>query len=257
MVLAFTDALGPVRVAFTDRAGGVSPAPYDALSLSAPASPPPALAAHDWAADIATNLARVAEALAAHAPDHHPPMMGLMHQVHGCDVVDLDEWTSQSPPAADAVVTRRTDLALVSRVADCVPVLLADPDAGIVGAAHAGRAGLVSGVLPAVVGALRDRGAARLTAWVGPHICGRCYEVPEAMRAEVAAQHPRAHSETSWGTPALDLGAAATAQLEVLQVEVVDAARCTRESPDLYSHRRDGSRSGRFAGVVWLTEPPR
>jgi copper oxidase (laccase) domain-containing protein len=83
-------------------------------------------------------------------------------------------------------------------------------------------------------------------------VCGRCYEVPEQLRAEVAAAAPASYAETSWGTPSVDLGAGIRAQLEELDVVVHDASRCTRESPDLYSYRRDGEGAGRLAGVVRL-----
>nr|WP_275693499.1 laccase domain-containing protein [Nocardioides sp. TF02-7] len=95
-------------------------------------------------------------------------------------------------------------------------------------------------------------GARRVTAWVGPHICGRCYEVPAQLQDEVAAAVPESRSTTSWGTPGLDIGAGVRAQLTAVGVPVVDAARCTRESPDLYSYRRDGAAAGRSAGLVRL-----
>ena len=106
------------------------------------------------------------------------------------------------------------------RVADCVPVLLADPHGGVIGAAHAGRKGLADGVVTACVEQMRQVGAQQISAWVGPHICGRCYEVPADMRDEVAAVEPVAASTTSWGTAALDIGAGVVAQLERLGVEV-------------------------------------
>jgi copper oxidase (laccase) domain-containing protein len=129
-------------------------------------------------------------------------------------------------------------------------VLLADPERGLVGAVHAGRPGLVSGVVPAAVEALRELGARRLVAWVGPHVCGACYEVPAPMQADVIAVVPAAEATTSWGTPSLDLGAGIRAQLERAEVSVVDVSRCTRESPDLYSYRRDGKAAGRIAGLI-------
>ncbi len=150
----------------------------------------------------------------------------------------------------DALVTDRADLVLMVRAADCVPVLLADPRVGVIGAAHAGREGVVSGVVSSCVAAMRDLGAREIRAWVGPHICGRCYEVPESMRDEVAALEPQTRSTTSWGTPSLDIGAGVVAQLERLGVEVDDVSRCTVESPELYSYRRDSVRAGRLAGVI-------
>ena len=110
----------------------------------------------------------------------------------------------------------------------------------------------VSGVVAAAVARMGEHGATELTAWIGPHVCGACYEVPGAMRDEVAATAPTAWAETSWGTPALDLGAAVSAQLSQAGARVVDASRCTREHDDLYSYRRDGADAGRMAGLIRL-----
>ena len=145
-------------------------------------------------------------------------------------------------PTADGVVTTRDDVALCVRAADCLPVLLAGD--GVIGAAHSGRPGLYAGVVPAAVEAMRELGASRITAVLGPYVCGSCYEVPAEMRAEVAARVPAASAETSWGTPSLDVGAGVRAQLAELGVEVIDATRCTIESEDLYSYRRKGRLSG-------------
>jgi copper oxidase (laccase) domain-containing protein len=120
----------------------------------------------------------------------------------------------------------------------------------VIGAAHAGRKGVAAGVVGACVERMEDLGARRITALVGPHICGRCYEVPAELQQEVADLEPATASTTSWGTPGLDIGAGVIAQLERLGVQVQDTARCTLESDDLYSHRRDGARAGRFAGLV-------
>jgi copper oxidase (laccase) domain-containing protein len=136
---------------------------------------------------------------------------------------------------------------------DCA-ARIADPDARVIGAVHSGRPGLAARVVPAAVATMRAQGAAAITAWVGPHVCGSCYEVPEEMQAEVGALEPAAVATTSWGTPALDIGAGVRAQLERDGVSVVDVSRCTRESPDLYSHRRDGTRAGRLAGLIRLRD---
>jgi copper oxidase (laccase) domain-containing protein len=135
-----------------------------------------------------------------------------------------------------------------------VPVVLGDVERGVVAVAHAGRDGVASGVVPETVRRMRELGADRITGWVGPHVCGGCYEVPDAMRAEVAAMAPTAYAVTTWGTPALDLGAAVHTQLRDAGVDSRDLSRCTRESPDLYSHRRDGASAGRFGGLVVLRE---
>jgi YfiH family protein len=235
---AYRATHGPVDLAFTDRFGGVSGVPFDELNL--------ALVSDDDPQALAENHRRV---LADFAPG---ATLVDMHQVHG-DHVELVGSGDGVPPGraqCDGLVTARPDLVLMVRAADCVPVLLADPDAGVVGAAHAGRQGVLAGVVPATVARMRALGATRVTAWVGPHVCGACYEVPAALQEVVAAAEPSSRATTSWGTPALDVGAGVRAQLDRDGVEVVDAARCTRESPDLYSHRRDGASAGRLAGLV-------
>ncbi|MBM9460484.1 peptidoglycan editing factor PgeF [Nocardioides sp. zg-536] len=233
---------GPVDLAFTDRFGGVSPAPHDELDL--------ALEGEGDAAARAQNLRLLLD-------DFAPgDTLADLHQVHGADVVTLSAETPAPepghPPQADGIVTTLPGHTLMVRAADCVPVLLADPEARVIAAAHAGRLGLVRGVVPATVAAMRALGAESLTAWVGPSICGGCYEVPETMQEEVAAIVPQARARTTWGTPSLDIGAGVRAQLEADGVQVVDAGRCTRESPDLYSFRRDGAAAGRQAGVIRL-----
>lgn len=246
-MFAFQDAHGPVEVAFTDRHGGVSGGPYASLNLAEPKLDPSA----QHRAEVRRNLDLVASALAGDAP--HRPRLVLMSQVHGADVAVVDDRSvGAEPPVADALVTVVAGLALVVRVADCVPVLLADVERGVVGAAHAGRPGLVAGVVPRTVETMRSLGAERVRAWIGPHVCGRCYEVPEQMRSDVAAVVPQAHAETSWGTPAVDVGAGVAAQLEAAGVAVTSAARCTIEDDDLYSYRRQGRHSGRLAGIVWV-----
>ena len=176
----------------------------------------------------------------------------IMHQVHGAAVAVVEEPPAE-PPDADALVTTTTGIALLARAADCVPVLLADPRAGVIGAVHSGRPGLAAGVVPATVERMRTLGAVDLTAWVGPHVCGACYEVPEEMADEIGALVPGSRSTTSWGTPALDLGAGVRTQLAAAGVtEVRDRARCTREDHDWPSFRRDGAAATRFAGLVWM-----
>ena len=116
-------------------------------------------------------------------------------------------------PDGDALVTTTRGLGLMVRVADCVPVVLADAEAGVIGAVHSGRPGLVLDIATRTVEVMRAHGASDIVAWVGPHVCGSCYEVPEQMRADVSAVVPEAWAETSWGTPALDIGAGVRAQL--------------------------------------------
>jgi YfiH family protein len=239
-VYAFRASRGPVELAFTDRFGGVSGSPYDELNL--------ALAGADSPDDRARN-----HALVLHDFGPGDELVDLV-QVHGA-VVDVAEDpiepdSADGRPEADGVVTAKAGLTLMVRAADCVPVLFADAGAGVIGAAHCGRLGLVAGIVPATVGRLHDLGAHALTAWIGPHICGACYEVPADLQDDVAAAVPESRSTTSWGTPALDLGAGVGAQLSSLGVDVVDVSRCTRESPDLYPYRRDGAGAGRVAGLI-------
>jgi copper oxidase (laccase) domain-containing protein len=93
---------------------------------------------------------------------------------------------------------------------------------------------------------------ARIVARTGPAVCGKCYEVPDGMRAEVAAVEPAAYAETSWGTPAVDVTAGVHAQLERLGVrDRQQSPVCTLESHDHFSYRRDRT-TGRLAGYVWL-----
>ncbi|WP_374456656.1 polyphenol oxidase family protein [Nocardioides sp.] len=179
----------------------------------------------------------------------------LMDQVHGADVARVDvPPRSSGRPTCDALVTSRPGVALLARAADCVPVLLADPATGWVAAAHAGRPGLAAGVVPATIAALRGHGADPTVAWIGPHVCGACYEVPGDLQDEVAALVPESRSTTSWGTPALDLGAGVRAQLAAAGVDDVRAVgACTREDPSWPSYRRDGAAATRFAGAIWIT----
>jgi YfiH family protein len=179
-----------------------------------------------------------------------------VNQVHGDDVVTV---VAPGPPpladvpTADALVTTTPGLGLMVRIADCVPVLLADPVRGVLGAVHAGRAGVVLDVVGRAVERMRAEGAGDLVAWVGPHVCAGCYEVPEEMRDAVAARVPQTYAVTRWGTPALDLGAGVRAQLDARSIEVTTVDRCTREDPLLHSHRRDGAAAGRLAGLVWTS----
>jgi len=181
--------------------------------------------------------------------------VATVRQVHGDQVLVIDRETELPTLAwtpADGLITTSAGLALAVRAADCLPVVLADPDAGVVGAAHAGRVGLAAGVLVRLAETMRGLGAASLTAWIGPHICGACYEVPDWMQEEFSEVFPTAAARTSWGTPSLDLGAAAESQLVSLGCTVRRIDPCTFASDALHSFRRDGAAAGRQAGLVWL-----
>ncbi len=213
----------------------------------------------DRPADVAARRAAVLTGL--------PPGVGRVcfaHQVHGAGVHEVtadDVAPAHASGAArsvitldhqvDALVTRLPGTALAVVVADCVPVLLHDDGAGVVAAVHAGRRGAQQGVVRAAVATARDLGAEDLRAELGPSVCGSCYEVPEDLQHEVGAAHPSMFATTSWGTASLDVAAGVLAQLDELGVPARAQAACTREDPSWFSVRRDGSRTGRGAGVVW------
>lgn len=196
---------------------------------------------------------RVAEAVAG--PGSRLEVVS-MHQVHGRDVAEVARGCTATP-TADGLVTRDAGVALVVRVADCTPVLLGDERRGVVAAVHAGREGLVRGVVPAAVAAVLDGGSADgVHAWVGPRACGRCYELPADMADAVEAAVPGTRSTTAWGTPAVDVGAGVVAQLRHLGVTVHDVGAdvCTIEDERFWSHRRQGVAAGRMGAVVVLEE---
>ena len=185
-----------------------------------------------------------------------------MDQVHGASVATVDSTTpapahdplGRTVPETDALVTTDPSTVLAVLVADCVPVLLADETAGVIGAAHAGRRGLHDGVVPATVERMVALGARpeQITARLGPAVCGLCYEVPAEMRDEVAEVAPAAAATTRQGTPALDIRAGLVEQLERVGVPApIVSATCTVEDQEFYSYRRDGV-TGRFAGVIWF-----
>ncbi|WP_349828446.1 peptidoglycan editing factor PgeF [Brevibacterium litoralis] len=234
-----------VHMAVTDRRGGFSQAPYDSFDL----------ARHVGDDDHAVEANR---SLLATVVGLDPEQVSWVSQVHGDAVHVTGSGTlSGSVVEADAQITTEADLGLAILVADCTPVLLADPEAGVIGAVHAGRPGMAAGVVTRCVEAMVAAGARDLTAFVGPSVCPRCYEVPAAMRAEVAAVEPVSAAVSATGTPALDVAAGVVEQLSRAGVHVARWSRdCTVETPALFSHRRDGrdgGRTGRFAGLVWMT----
>lgn len=247
---------GGVGFAFTDRYGGVSADDLGPLNLGR--------IGVDDLDHVRQNFRRVRDALGVRA-------IATVDQRHTTEVrvvgAEAWEWAPEqhlgsgvpgqvANPVADALVTSESDLALCVRVADCLPVLFADTGAGVIGAAHAGRVGLAAGVLIRTVEVMRAHGAAEITAWLGPHVCGDCYEVGAEMADEIGAILPGSRTTTAWGTPALDLAAGALRQLSDLGCRVRRHDPCTRTSADLHSHRRDGARSGRLAGLVWRHDGP-
>jgi len=194
------------------------------------------------------------------APGCGPVQLQYMNQVHGRDVAAITSAQgSGRAPTADAMVSRGAALAVM--VADCVPVVLVGDTADgspVLAVAHAGRPGVQHGVIDATVRHMRAEGALSIEAWLGPSVCGRCYEVPAQLREAVAAVVPEAYATTSWGTPSLDLPAAVRAQLAAHSVTIHTPGPCTLEHPEFFSHRRavrDGEAEGRLIGFVAAPQP--
>lgn len=217
----------PVRHGFFTRRGGVSRGPYASLNCSVSSADDPA--------HVATNRAAVAAQLGA---GH---LVGAS-QVHGIDVVTVTTpWAAGQGPRADALVTAWPGVALGVVTADCTPVLLADAEAGVVGAVHAGWRGAVGGVLEATVAAMRALGATRITAAIGPSIRQKSYEVRADLRDAVLARDPADARFFAEGRPEhwqFDLAGYCAARLAgVASVDTIDAD--TAAEPDrFFSHRR-------------------
>jgi polyphenol oxidase len=234
-----------VRRVVTTRSGGVSKPPYDSFNLGRGVGDEPDA--------VAKNRARLASELGL--PYDH---IVWMEQVHGRTATVVDGPRTEPLPTTDALITAVPGVAVVAMVADCVPVLLADPVAAVVAAVHAGRVGARAGVLPAALRAMTEAGAetGRVEALLGPAVCGECYEVPASMRDDVAKYLPGSASRTRKGAPGLDLRAGLLNQLAEAGVARVGVdPRCTVEDRTLFSHRREGT-TGRLAAITWV-EPDR
>ncbi len=222
---------------FTTRDGGASAAPFDALNLGDRVGDDPAAVEENWgrlAAATGLGFARV-------------------RQVHGAEVVEADGPCLPSREA-DAVLSRTPGLAACVAVADCVPVLLADPAAGLVAAVHAGWRGTLARAAAAGVAALLRAGASpgRLRAAIGPSIGPCCYQVSEALAGQFEAAFGAGVVRRGADGPRLDLwtaNARTLAEAGVGEVERLD--RCTACDPRrFFSHRRDAGRTGRMVAYV-------
>lgn len=177
-----------------------------------------------------------------------------MNQVHGVHVEFVDAPRTEAFDATDALVTTTPRLALAVVTADCVPVLLADARAGVLGAAHAGRVGAADGVVLRTLEAMLAVGArvGDVSVLLGPAVSGSNYPVPEEMAADVEARLPGSRTITADGEPALDLRVGIARQLIDAGVTDIDTdPRCTVADPALFSHRRDAP-TGRLASLVWM-----
>ncbi|MCG8922427.1 peptidoglycan editing factor PgeF [Lentzea sp. CC55] len=230
-----------IRRVVTTRAGGVSKGPYESFNLGDHVG--------DDGEAVEANRARLAAGIGL-----TPERLVWMEQVHGRTVATVDGPVAEALEATDAVVTKRAGLGLVVLTADCVPVLLGDQEAGVVGAVHAGRVGARVGVVVEALKAMMALGAEleRIEVLLGPAVCGECYEVPAEMQKDVEKHLPGSASKSRKGTPALDLKAGLWNQLASAGVGKIGVdPRCTFEEKDLFSHRRQAP-TGRLASVIWI-----
>jgi len=231
----------------TERTGGVSRDAYAALNLGRSCGDDP---------DAVTENGRLLrERLSATEPVRFP------HQVHGCHVALVDDQVDGPVGPADAVITAVPGRAVGVLGADCPGVLVVDPLRRVVAVVHSGWRGTVAGVLPAVLETLRHRYASTardLLVGIGPGISAACYEVGPDVVEPFLAAFP------AWGPSCLVRGRGDRSHLdlaEALRRQALDAgvrdgsiersALCTfRERERLFSHRRDGPRTGRHALVA-------
>jgi YfiH family protein len=225
------------RAAFSTRIGGVSEAPYEALNV--------AILTGDERDRVHENRSRLAGSI-----ERDPDGVVMARQVHGSDLrrhnapqeprVYAD--VVKSPDRVDAQVTSNLDLTPLVMVADCLPVALVGP--GGVAMAHCGWRGLAGGIVAAAAGEVEAEAAA-----IGPGVGPCCYEVGEEVLTAFEDLDGVARGRM------LDLTTVATALLERAGVTAVEASGlCTSCNSELfYSHRRDGERTGRQAGLAWMT----
>jgi polyphenol oxidase len=239
--------------AFTTRVGGVSGGDFASLNFGNPGELPPER--RDPHGNIRANWERVLTAIGAAGRE-----LVEVHQVHGAAVHVVRAGEDARPGGrdvkADAIVTDDPRRVVAVRVADCAPVLMSSGDGRVVAAVHAGWRGVVAGVAPAAVAAMRGLGAAGIVAAVGPCIECAAFEVGE----EVAAEFDRVFGagagvvDRSGVKPHVDLKRALRVQLERAGVDpalIEVLPGCTVSEPArFYSHRRDRERTGRMAAVI-------
>jgi YfiH family protein len=227
-------ALAGVRHGFFTRSGGVSQGVYASLNGGVGSSDSPA--------NVAENRARMAAAL-----NVAPERFLTAYQIHSPDVIVAETpWPQDARPRADAIVTRVPKLGIGISTADCGPVLFADVEARVIGAAHAGWRGALAGVLEATVAAMEKLGAARgrIVAAMGPMISQENYEVGDDLKERFIAADPgNARFFAPGRRPGhamFDLPGYAAARLERAGIkDVEDLKLCTYADPiQFYSYRR-------------------
>ena len=245
-------ALTGIRHAFFTRAGGVSGGLYASLNGG--------VGSRDAAEHVAENRARMAAALGV-----EPNRFLTAYQIHSPTVVVAEApWTSEERPRADAIVTRMRALAIGVSTADCGPILLADPQARVIGAAHAGWRGALAGVIAATVAAMERLGAARvnLRAAIGPMIRQANYEVGPDLIARFDTEDPASHRFFSPasrdGHAHFDLAGYVAEQLKRAGVgHIEDLGLCTyADTAQFFSFRRTTHRAeadyGRHVNAIAL-----
>jgi YfiH family protein len=223
------------RSLFTSRFGGLSKGEFESFNL--------ALHVGDDAEIVESNRELLARELGIKRSE-----LFFMNQVHSSTVVEIDEGASYlDEPAADALFTRRSGIALAVLTADCIPLLLSSPSA--IAAVHIGRKGLVAGVLEATLEKFESYGIAftQLSALLGASICGDCYQVSLEIYRQVVGQIAQCATDES--KRCLDLEAGVISILRERGITVSSIGECSKHSPGYFSFRRD-SRTGRQAGVI-------
>ena len=246
--------LARIRHAFFTRSGGVSQGVYASLNGG--------VGSNDAPDKIAENRARMAAALGVKADRLLTP-----YQIHSPDVVVADEpWTRENRPRADAIVTQVPRLAIGVSTADCGPLLFADSEAGVIGAAHAGWRGALAGVIEATIVAMERLGASRdrMTAALGPTIRQPNYEVgPEFVERFLAADPGNARffePSQRAGHAMFDLtGYIAECVQRAAIIQFEDLGLCTCAEPErFFSYRRTTLRGepdyGRHINAIALAE---
>ncbi|MBO6899211.1 MAG: peptidoglycan editing factor PgeF [Shimia sp.] len=227
-----SDLLAPVRHGFFTRRGGASSGVFEGLNCG--------IGSSDQAEIVTINRQRVANAMGVDLPH-----LASVHQIHSADVATISAPISGERPRADAIVTATPGLALSILTADCQPVLFSDPEAGVIGAAHAGWRGALDGVLDATLDAMEALGASRDTthAVIGPCISQDAYEVgPEFLDAFLTedAANSRFFKEGDGDRKLFDLPAYGLHRLRAANIGKAEWTRhCTYSDPDrFYSYRR-------------------
>lgn len=234
------DVPGRVGALATTRHGGISQGAFESCNLG--------FSSGDDPQAVNVNRQRLEHGL--------PARVCWLNQIHGTDIVHLDDW--RPGVRADAAWTDRPGQAAAILTADCLPILLAGNDGGLVAAMHAGWRGLAAGIIAQVLAAL-PAPPERLRAWIGPGISQARYEVDEAVRSAFisrSAHYQSAFSANARGRFQADLKWIASTELRSAGVtRVVDSGLCTAGDPGrFYSHRRDQGLTGRQATLVWLVD---